>query len=467
MYSSFFRSSKLQRAALSGAVALALVAGSAQAQVSQSLERKNINRLGHTDLQGRSSYQPNVIQYRDGRWIMFAGMHSTIPVPVPGCPAGTLPNPLNGNACEANGTVLIDVTDPANPVEKFHIPATPGGQSTMVRMCLGSVLPGGQAGRVYMFRSVQGGPSSGYEQWDVTNVSAPVRLKALIGIRSTHKDWWECSTGIAFMPGSKAATQTPAGTPLWRQSQAMVIYDWSNPHNGQPPVYIRTFGLPGGQPTGTGTTPNSLHGPISGFEHPRASQRLARGATDNDIIGNRIYAAWGVGDDGVMTIIDRKKLLPAAYGGTWVPGPGATAGTNNADNPTEAELIGPNSPTVGYYLMSPEQGGHTSMPVFGLQPPSFARHSEFLTRDIVLITSEATANTANGRCTDAPHTGFVGDVTIENSMTAPPGTRVEHDPYHGPMGLSTLWIDPRFGERYARGNYCTRAVRYGTHSTDE
>ena len=278
MYASLFRGSKLQLAALSGAVALALVAGSAQAQISQSGERKNINRLGHTDLQGRSSYQPNVIQYPDGRWIMFAGLHNTIPVARPPCPAGTLPNPLNGNACEANGTMIIDVTDPANPVEKFHIPATPGGQSTMVRMCLGSVLPGGQAGKVYMLRGVQGGPSAGYEQWDVTNVSAPVRLKALTGLRSTHKDWWECNTGIAFMPGSKDPAAF-AGTPVWRQSQAMIIFDWSNPHNGQPPVYIRTFGLPGGQPTGTGTVPNSLHGPISAHEHPRASQRLARGAT--------------------------------------------------------------------------------------------------------------------------------------------------------------------------------------------
>jgi len=462
MYASLFRGSKLQLAALSGAVALALVAGSAQAQISQSGERKNINRLGHTDLQGRSSYQPNVIQYPDGRWIMFAGLHNTIPVARPPCPAGTLPNPLNGNACEANGTMIIDVTDPANPFETFHIPATPGGQSTMVRMCLGSVLPGGQAGKVYMLRGVQGGPSAGYEQWDVTNVSAPVRLKALTGLRSTHKDWWECNTGIAFMPGSKDPAAF-AGTPVWRQSQAMIIYDWSNPHNGQPPVYIRTFGLPGGEPTGTGAVPNSLHGPISAHEHPRASQQLARGASaTNDIIGNRIYAAWGVGDDGVMTIIDRKKLLPAAYGGTWVP-----ATPTSADSPLQSELIGPTSPTVGYYLMSPEQGGHTSRPYFTIQPASFVRFSEFQTRDIVVMTSEATANTANGRCTDAPHVGFVVDVTVENSITAPPGTRVEHDPYQGPMGLATLFVQPQFGERYPRGNYCTRAVRFGTHSTEE
>jgi hypothetical protein len=463
MYTSFVRGSKLQLAALSGAVALALVAGSAQAQVTQSLERKNINRLGHTDLQGRSSYQPNVIQYPDGRTILFVGQHNTINVPAGGCPAGTRPNPLKaGSPCETNGTMIIDVTDPANPVEKSLIPSPAGGQAQMVRMCLGSVLPGGQPGKVYLLRNMQGGPSSGYEQYDVTDVSAPVLLKALRNLRSTHKDWWECSTGIAYMPGSKDTPLTPPGTPLWRQSQAMLIYDWSNPHNGQPPVYIRTFGLPGGEPTATGAVPNSLHGAISAFEHPRASQRLTRGATANDIIGNRIYAAWGVGDDGVMTIIDRKKLLPAAYGGTWVP-----ATPTSADNPLQSELVGPNSPTVGYFTMSPDQGGHTSMPIFGVQPPSFAKYNDFATRDLMVLTSEATADTVNGRCNEAPHPAFLVDITVENAMSAPPAIRVEHDPYQGLMTLSTMWVDPRFGERYPRGNYCTRGARFGVHSDEE
>ena len=97
MYASFVRSKKLQLAALSGAVALALVAGSTQAQISQSVERKNINRLGHTDLQGRSSYQPTPITYPDGRVILFAGLHSTIPVARPPCPAGTLPKAMPGH----------------------------------------------------------------------------------------------------------------------------------------------------------------------------------------------------------------------------------------------------------------------------------------------------------------------------------------------------------------------------------
>ncbi len=461
MHASFIESSKMHITALSSAVALALLASGAQGAVTQSAERKNMDRTGHTDLQGRPSYQPNVIQYPDGRTILFVGMHSGNPRGlVGGCPNNTLPNPLNGGACENNGTMIIDVTDTANPVEKFLIPAPPGGQSQMARMCLGSDLPHGTPGKVYLLRNVQGGASAGYEVWDVTDVTAPVMTSSLRDIRSTHKDWWECKTGIAYMPGSNNAASTPAGLALWRQSQAMLIYDWSDPN--ATPTHIRTFGLPGGQPGATGTVPNSLHGAISAHEHPRAADKLARGATADDVIGNRIYAAWGVGDDGVMTIIDRKKLLPAAYGGTWVP---ATA--DSAYAPTEAELIGPSSPTVAYYLMSPDQGGHTSMPVFGLQPKSYQKFNEFQTRDVVIVSSEATADGVGGRCNEAPHWSFIVDVTVENSITAPPGTRVEHDIYHGPMGLSTLMVSPTFGERYPRGNYCARGARFGVHSSEE
>lgn len=461
---------KWRRNALSTAVAaaLAVTAGNALA-VSQSGEAKNMIRVGHTDLQGRPTYQPNVIQYPDGRWMLFVGQHSGSPRST-ACGNNALPNPLDGNACENNGTMIIDVTDPRNPVEQVLIPAPTGGQAQMVRMCLGSVLPGGRPGSVYLLRNVQGGASSGYQLYDVTNPKTPALRKSLTGIRSTHKDWWECNTGIAYMPGSKNSVLVP-GTPLWRQSQAMLIYDWSNPDDPSPPKYIRTFGLPGGEPGATGPVPNSLHGAISGHEHPLASQKLARARTDDDVIGNRIYAAWGVGDDGVMTIIDRKKLLPAEYGGTWVP-----ETDNSRDAPQEDELIGPKSPTVGYFLMSPDQGGHTSMPVFGLKPPSMQSFNEFATRDIVLLASEATADGVNGRCNEPPHYSFIVDVTVENSFTTPPGTkrpdansdgRVEHDPYQGPMVLSTMSVDPRSGEKYARGNYCARGARFGVHSSEE
>ena len=467
MCSSDLRKSATMRLIATSATTLAVLALSGNALgISQSGEAQNMIRLGHTDLQGRPSYQPNVIQYPDGRTILFVGMHSGNPRPAGGCPDNSLPNPLKaGSPCENNGTMIIDVTDPRNPVEKALIPAPTGGQAQMARMCLGSQLPQGTPGKVYLQRNVQGGSSAGYEVWDVTNVSAPVLASAIRNIRSTHKQWWECSTGLTFAPGSKDAVLSPPPAVLWRQSQAMLVLDWKNPN--ATPTIIRTFGLPGGQPGATGTVPNSLHGAISAFEHPQAAQKLARGAGVNDVIGNRIYAAWGVGDDGVMTIIDRKKLLPAAYGGTWVPGPGAVAGMNNADSPTQADLYGATSPTVSYFLMSPDQGGHTSMPVFGLKPPSYQKFNEFATRDIVLLASEATADGENGRCDEPPHWSFIVDVTVENSMTAPPGVRVEHDPYHGPMVLSTMSVDERSGAKYARGNYCGRGARFGVHSSEE
>jgi hypothetical protein len=227
----------------------------------------------------------------------------------------------------------------------------------------------------------------------------------------------------------------------------MLIVDWSDPAN---PIYLRTHGLPGGQPSGTGPVPPSLHGPISAHEHPHAAERLARGATPDDVIGNRLYLAYGVGDDGVLQVLDRKKLLPPPYG-TF---------SGDPNDPTDAQL---ESAQVSILWMSPDQGGHTSFPVFGLKPPSYQGFNEFQTRDIVLLASESTSN----RCNEAPHWSFVVDVTVENSKSVPPGTRLQQNEWQGPMVLSTMWVDPRAGEKYPRGNYCDRGARFGVHSSEE
>src|SRR5262249_30319854 len=121
-------SSMLRVAALSAAVAVALMAGGAQAQGTQSGERTNMQRSGHTNLQGRASYQPNVIQYPDGRYILFVGTHNNVFV-TQGCPANQAPNPLEpGSPCRVNGTIIVDVTDVNNPVELALIPSPAGGQ---------------------------------------------------------------------------------------------------------------------------------------------------------------------------------------------------------------------------------------------------------------------------------------------------------------------------------------------------
>ncbi|MFZ1059502.1 MAG: hypothetical protein WAP47_09960 [Candidatus Rokuibacteriota bacterium] len=430
--------SKSRSSAVAMAVGLAAVAfsaGSALA-ISQSGEQKDMRRVGHTDLQGRPAYHPNFIQYPDGRVIAFVGTHG-----------GSKPNPLKpGSPVELNGTMIIDVTDPAHPVEEFHIPAPAAGAQTQSnRMCLGSDLPGGTSGHVYMMRNVQGSSASGYEVWDVTLVANPTLVGEMRSLRNTHKHWWECKTGIAYLPGSKGAP------PLWRRGQSMLIVDWGTPSS---PIYLRTHGLPGGQPSGTGPVPPSLHGPISAHEHPNAAGMLARGATSDAAIGNRLYLAYGVGDDGVLQVLDRKKLLPplsGGRGGTWV---------GNPDDPTNAEL---ESAQTSILYMSPDQGGHTSFPVFGLVPKSYQDFTEFLSRDIVLLASESTAD----NCREAPHWSFIVDVTVENSLAVPPGTRLQQNPWQGPMVLSTMSLDPRAGEKWPRGNYCTRGARFGVHSSEE
>lgn len=426
---------------LAGAVCavLASINGGALA-IGQSGEQKEMRRVGHTDLQGRPAYHPWFIKYPDGRVIAFVGTHSNTG------DNGPRPNPLKpGSPVEPNGTMIIDITDPRNPVEKFHIPgpiASGAAQTQSNRACLGSDLPNGTPGRVYMMRNVQTNNVnvSGYEVWDVTDVSNPALVGALRGTRNTHKHWWECNTGIAYLPGSKVE-------PAWRQRQSMMIVDWSNPAS---PIYLRTHGLPGGQPSGAGPTPPSLHGPISSHEHPNAAAALARGATQDDVIGNRLYLAYGVGDDGVLQVLDRKKLLPPPYG-TW---------SGHPDNPTNEEL---ESAQTSILWMSPDQGGHTSFPVFGLKPKSYQDFTDFKTRDIVLLASESTAD----KCEEPPHWSFIVDVTVENSKTVPPGTRLQQNEWQGPMVISSMYLDPREGEKWPRGNYCKRGARFGVHSSEE
>ena len=57
--------------------------------------------------------------------------------------------------------------------------------------------------------------------------------------------------------------------------------------------------------------------------------------------------------------------------------------------------------------------------------------------------------------------------TMRLHARTPPGTRIEQNVWQGPMVLSTMSVDPRTGEKYPRGNYCTRGARFGTHSSEE
>jgi hypothetical protein len=299
------------------ALGIVLMAGAA---AQQQAAKNNMELVGSSDLQGRSAYQP-VIHKQGGRWIAYIGHHG-----------GTALNPLTGNR-EASGTSIVDVTDPKQPRYLAHIPGDSAGQgeaggAQMVRLCDGSDLPRANRSAVYLLRTFG---TSAHEIWDVTDPAKPGRVTVVVnGLRDTHKSWWECETGIAYLV---------SGAPGWRAHRMTQIYDLSDPAK---PVFIRNFGLPGQQPDSTGPVPTDLHGPIS------------TGPT-----GNRVYFGYGTGANGIVQIVDREKLL------------------HGPREPTEANLLYPQITRVD---MPPDAGAHTAFPILGMDVAEFARQRTWLCR---------------------------------------------------------------------------------------
>jgi hypothetical protein len=360
----------------------------------------NMERIGYNDLQGRSAYQPLIIN-QGGRQIAYVGHHNN---------QNPRLNPLTGKV-EPNGTSVLDVTDPANIKYLDHIPTgedRSSGGSQHVRVCSGNTLPHGVKGKWYLLRPLG---NRAQEIWDVTDPAKPAHLTTIVdNLTGTHKNWWECDTGIAYL----VATNSKEG---WKDGNHTKIYDLSDPTK---PVYIRDFGMVGQQP---GSPP---------AERGEGLHALTSAGPEK----NRVYMSYGAGTDGVVSILDRKKLL-----------------TEFKDplNPTEQELL---SPQVGFIRMSPDQGGHNSIPIYGMPIPGFQGHQALRRRDILIQVSEA-ARAANcgqnfpssqltqGR--PGPHFAFLIDITNE----------------------STPWPLSTFRVQEDQGDYCGRGGRFGAHSVAE
>jgi len=336
---------------------LLAVAGPAAAQQQQKIgappEVSNMRLVGSNDLQARSAYQPTI--HRQGeRWIAYIGHHGgtdEIPNPV---------NPMTGKA-EPNGTSIVDVTDPAQPKYLRHLPGQPGtyeaGGAQMVRVCDGSALPRGDKSAVYMLRTFGG---EAHEIWNVADPANPVLVTRLGGLKDTHKSWWECDTGIAFLV---------SGAPDWRTKRMTQIYDLSDPAK---PKKIRDFGLPGQEPGSSGAVPTDLHGPIS-----------------TGPAGNRVYFGYGTNKGGILQIVDRDKLLKG---------------------PAEPTADNLRAPEITRFLLSPWTGAHTTFPMPKMPVAEFARDKEGAQRDIVMIVNESILN----ECNEARQMVWFADVSIEN-----------------------------------------------------
>jgi hypothetical protein len=335
------------------AVVLAWPAAAQMQKVGDPPEAKNMRLVGHSDLQARSAYQPTIAHQGD-RWIAYIGHHGGTP---------TIPKPVNSltGQPEFNGTSIVDVTDPAQPKYLAHVPGLEGayeeGGAQMVRVCDGKSLPKGDRNAVYMLR-VFGGRA--HEIWNVGDPATPKLVTRIVeGLRDTHKNWWECDTGIAYLV---------SGAPGWRTRRMLLVYDLSDPAH---PVKIREFGLPGQEPGSTGAVPTELHGPIS-----------------TGPAGNRIYFGYGTNKGGVLQIVDREKLI------------------NGPKEPTPDNL---RYPEVGRLDMLPLNGAHTTLPLLKMPIAEFKNDKGGNTRDIVMIVDEEILN----ECLEPRQMVWFVDVTIE------------------------------------------------------
>lgn len=200
------------------------------APASRQVDAENMRLVGFDDLQARSAYQPLIVKQGD-RWLAYVGHHG-----------GKSLNPINGKV-EYNGTSIVDVSDPTQPVYLHHIEGQTGegeaGGAQMVRICEGKTLPKGDPAKTYLLRTYG---SDGHEIWDVTDPENPSHLTTIIkGLKDTHKNFWECDTGIAYL----ISDGRPEG---FRSSRITKIYDLSDPAH---PKFIRNFALVGQEPGST------------------------------------------------------------------------------------------------------------------------------------------------------------------------------------------------------------------------
>ena len=324
-----------------------LVAVTSPGHAQHAASASNMVLLGHHDLQGRSAYQP-VIHEQNGRWIAYVGHHG-----------GRTVNSLTGRE-DDSGTSIVDVTDPRKPRYLAHIPGEPGqaetGGAQMARVCSGKDLPKADKSKFYLLRTFG---NLAHEIWDVTLPEKPARIVVVVDkLKGTHKSWWECDSGIAYLV---------SGLADWRTRRMTQVFDLSDPAR---PLFIRNFGLPGQQPGASGPVPTELHGPIS--TGPK---------------GNRVYLGYGTNKDGIVQIVDRAKLL------------------SGPREPTPENLL---APQVGRFNLSSMNGAHSSLPVLGMELAEFAK-DKAAPRDFVMIVNESLAN----ECQEPRQRMWVVDVTDE------------------------------------------------------
>jgi len=116
----------------------------------------------------------------------------------------------------------------------------------------------------------------------------------------------------------------------------------------------------------------------------------------------------------------------------------ATASTNCATKPTQADLL---YPQVSYITTNPNQGGHTAIPIFGVPIPQAQQNyldGKPQKWDLLAVTSEETINDCLGQPWKNP---FLLDIT--------------NDQAPWPIAVLNVGQFP--------GDFCGKGSRFGVH----
>ena len=316
-------------------------------------ESRNMRLVGTSDLQGRSAFQPVIVKQGE-RWIAYVGHHG-----------GGAMNPLTGRH-EANGTTILDVSDPRRPAIIHHLPTESdavvaggeGGGAQMVQVCAGRDLPRGDPAKFYLLRT---DGRRAHEMWDVTIPERPSKIVDVVSnLLSTHRQAWECDSGIAYVN---------SGLPGWEVLRMTQVWDLSDPAK---PVHVRDFALPGQQPGAPRRANRRLHdghGPFS--TGPK---------------GNRLYFGYGNVGNGAFQIVDRQKLL---------------------EGPKEPTVENLSYPQISFQVVGTMQAVHAVLPLIGMEIPEFAPNAKGKLRDFLLVLPEAIEN----ECHEERQVMLVVDIT--------------------------------------------------------
>jgi len=170
-----------------------------------------------------------------------------------------------------------------------------------------------------------------------------------------------------------------------------------------------------------------------------------------------VYFAFGTGSNGVMQVVDRNKLLPPPWGTGITCGSAASSLTAPPCNAATGDF---KSAEIGRLIMNPDNGAHTSFPLGRLTVPDFVTDTgndgANTTRDVVVVTSEATAHF----CSSFRHLTFLTDVS---DRAADEALRLAGRPNQTgrPQVISTAQVPA------SAGAFCDKAGRFGPHATNE